>query len=170
MVNLAAESSECRSGNATHHKASLNSDLAQQRTFSSTLARHRKSVWFHLHFLRARGRIGLLRVEGESCTCSFWVAIKMQMTPWPYTSGIIKVRICLMLNNRKADISNMIIDFSEVPVQPKTRRNRFFFKNGLFFLFLLLLVCNFLNVHVWMIQHQNVERKEVWLHLYWFTF
>lgn len=34
MVNLAAESFECSSGNATHHKASPNSDLMQQRTFS----------------------------------------------------------------------------------------------------------------------------------------
>lgn len=34
MVNLAAESFECSSGNATPHKASLNSDLMQQRTFS----------------------------------------------------------------------------------------------------------------------------------------
>lgn len=67
--------------------------------------------------LSAEGRIGLLRVEGASHTCSPWAAIKMQMELWPYAWAIAKVRICL--NNRK----NWHLKYdnwaSDVSVQPK---------------------------------------------------
>lgn len=147
MVNLAAESFECRSGNATHHKASLNSDLMQQRTFSRLHLRRKNNkdpvvpngkspdgwkqsnplgdgscvtatVGRILHF----SRIGLLRVEGASHT---WAAIKMQMKLWPSTSVIVKAKMCLILTNRK--VWHLKSDYwpSEVPVQPIKWRNMF---------------------------------------------
>lgn len=72
------------------------------------------------------GRIGLLRVEGTSHTCSHWAEIRMQIEPWPYISGAIKVRICLLLRTEKLTFA---IWLQTLRSSPATRKGEKCFKN-----------------------------------------